>query len=178
MEYMHASTRNRVIVWVFLAIALLVNIAGYAWDLYDRLELQLTDHARRVPHSKHVGRKILGYHCPGTYDRILPDGHTRTEDDAAAQPDVVSNCDRLGSLPFCAAWFCLERMRGCEKLHIRTDLHILADGDRCHVEQHSAIIDERPCPDMDMIVIVAPDRMTYLSSPAQRPEQLAEDSPS
>jgi VanZ family protein len=35
---MHTSARNRAIVWVFLATALLVNIAGYAWNLYDRFE--------------------------------------------------------------------------------------------------------------------------------------------
>lgn len=35
---MYTTSRNRTIVWVFLAIALLVNIAGYAWNLYDRLE--------------------------------------------------------------------------------------------------------------------------------------------
>ena len=33
---MHTSARNRAIVWGFLAIAALVNIAGYLWDLYQQ----------------------------------------------------------------------------------------------------------------------------------------------
>ena len=33
---MHTSSRNRAIVWGCLAVALLVNIAGYVWDLYER----------------------------------------------------------------------------------------------------------------------------------------------
>ena len=33
---MHISSRNRAIVWGSLAFAVLVNIAGYLWDLYER----------------------------------------------------------------------------------------------------------------------------------------------
>jgi hypothetical protein len=33
---MHTSSRNRAVVWVFVVVAIVVNIAGYALNLYDR----------------------------------------------------------------------------------------------------------------------------------------------
>ena len=33
---MHTSARNRAIVWGCISLALLVNIAGYLWNLYER----------------------------------------------------------------------------------------------------------------------------------------------
>ena len=35
---MQTSSRNRTIVWGILGVAILANIAGYVWDLYDRFE--------------------------------------------------------------------------------------------------------------------------------------------
>lgn len=33
---MHISSRYRALVWGFIVIAILINIAGYVWDLYER----------------------------------------------------------------------------------------------------------------------------------------------
>lgn len=36
---MHTSHRNQAIVWGFVIIATLANIAGYVWNLYDQIRL-------------------------------------------------------------------------------------------------------------------------------------------
>ena len=36
---MHTSPRNKAVVWGCMIIALLANIAGYAWNLYSRIRL-------------------------------------------------------------------------------------------------------------------------------------------
>lgn len=36
---MHTSPSNQAVVWGCLVIAVLVNIAGYVWNLYDRIRL-------------------------------------------------------------------------------------------------------------------------------------------
>lgn len=35
---MHVSSRNRTLVWGILGLAILVNVAGFVWDLYDRFD--------------------------------------------------------------------------------------------------------------------------------------------
>ena len=36
---METVSKNNAIVWGFVAVAILVNIAGYLWDLYEQIRL-------------------------------------------------------------------------------------------------------------------------------------------
>src|SRR5262252_2150194 len=46
-----------------------------------------------------IGRNILGNDCPGRNDRPVPDISTWQDDRAMTDPNVVSDCDGVGSAP-------------------------------------------------------------------------------
>jgi hypothetical protein len=49
-------------------------------------------------------------------------------------------------------------MQGGQQLHVRTDLHVVADGDGRNVEADQAEVREGTGPDEGLIAVVAPER--------------------
>src|SRR3954447_1185827 len=128
--------------------------------------------------SRHPGRddarwEILGEDGSGSHHGVLTDRHTRANDNAAPEPDVVFDGDRLGILPADPARLGVDRMGGGEKLDPRGDLAGGADGDRRDVEHDRVDVDERPVADAD-VAVLAVERRAHddaLADVAQHPPQ-------
>jgi len=67
--------------------------------------------------------------------RIRTNSHAGAHDDTTAEPDVISDADRLDSLDLLASRLELDRMNRRQQLNVRTDLHVVADSDLGDIEQ-------------------------------------------
>ena len=56
----------------------------------------LSDHPARGAIGNRIGWNVSGHHAPGPDHHIVTDGNTRHNNDAAADPDMISNVDRSG----------------------------------------------------------------------------------
>ena len=61
---------------------------------------------------------------------------------------------------------------GGEELHVRPDLHVVADGHGRDVEAHQAEVGERARTDERLVPVVAAERRPDLAALAERAEQL------
>ena len=93
--------------------------------------------------------------------------------DAAAEPDVVGDRDRLGRLPADPARLGIDGMRRGEQLHPRRELARGADRDRRDVEHHRVDVDERVVTDADFAVLAVERRADHdvLADVPQQPAQ-------
>jgi hypothetical protein len=95
------------------------------------------------------------------------------DNDAATQPHVVGERDRLPVLPPKPPRLGVDGMRRGEELHARGDLARGADVYRCHVEHHGLDVDERSVADADRAVL-AGERRSHddaLANMTQHPAQ-------
>ena len=136
---------------------------------------QLSDDASGISDSKRISRKTAHDDRSCAHDRVVSDGDARTDHHSTAEPDVVSNRDRLRAFPFRASPLAFQRVRRREELDVGTDLHVVADRDRRHVEGDEAEIDERPRTEADVVAVIAMERRTDRRAVAQPAEQLAQD---
>ena len=86
--------------------------------------------------------------------------------------------DGLRRLPLRPARLGFHRMRRGEQLHVRADLHVVADGDTRDVEDDEAEVDERSGADVRLVAVVAVERGPNLAALPERSEQVEEDAPS
>ena len=103
---------------------------GIAVSDPQRTPLKGSDDARRVSGDDHIGRHRLGDDGARSDDGVLPHGDAGEDDRPASQPGVLLDHDRLRRFPFGSTQFGVERMRRRQQLHVRTDLHVVADRDR------------------------------------------------
>ena len=144
--------------------------------------LDFTQHARRVASRDDVRRG-----CPGSRPnrrrsrKVIADGdagHTITPPPShTLSPMEIGRADSSLSRRACGSTGC----DGGEQLHVRPDLTVLADGDRCHVQGDQVEVDERPRSDVEVLAVVDVHRLISASSPrlpsAVRSVSTAEGSP-
>ena len=114
----------------------------FSQSLYRTLSIQTTLHHSRVAHSKAVVGNVVHDDGTGANDTTLADGHAGQDGDTAAQPSVVANGDRIGRLHRLAPVEIVHGMLGRKQLTVRTNEHMVADGDDGSTEKRTIVVDE------------------------------------
>lgn len=94
----------------------------------------------------------------GTDDAALADRHAGQDGDATAKPGVVANSDRIGRLYGFAPVEIVHRMLWREQLTVRSDEHMVANGDDSPAEERTVVVDEHMLPDVVAAGMVAEKR--------------------
>ena len=123
-----------------------VSMAGAECRLVQR-----ADCTRRASHGERIRRNVPGDHRSRSDDGPIADRHTRTHDDASAQPHVVAERDRVGALQTDLPWCRLQRVDGGEQLDVRTDLAVRSDDDGGNVQGREPVIGERALAELYML---------------------------
>ena len=97
------------------------------------LRYQAADHPAGGARRQHPGRHVPGDHAARADNTAVPDGHTRQDGTAAAEPDIVSYRDGTGKLNALSALLRVDGMSGGIKAAVGTDHHVVAKGDLCTV---------------------------------------------
>src|SRR5207249_9103 len=98
------------------------------------------------------------------------DPHAGADDRAAAEPDVVADDDWLRGLPPVQARAGLEGVGRREQLHVRAELHVVADRHGGDVEADQPPVGEAAGADERLIPVVALERGPDVTALAERAE--------
>ena len=120
-----------------------LKISDLCLTLLCTFIVETTLHHSRVAHSKAVVGNIMHDDGSGTDDATLADGHARQDGDTAAQPSVVANGDRVRRLHGLAPIEIVHGVLGRKQLTVRTNEHMVADGDDGSTEKRTIVVDER-----------------------------------
>src|SRR5207245_11487922 len=102
---------------------LLCSLGLRRWDQRG----QAADRPGGVADREDVRGQVLHDYRPGPHDGVVTDRDARTHDDAAPQPHIVADGDRLAALDPGKAAVRLDRVGWREQLHVGADLDVVAD---------------------------------------------------
>ncbi len=113
---------------------------------------------------------------PAPMTAARADGHPRTDDRGATDPDVRADRHGLGEfLP--PAQFGVKRMRRRVNLDRRTKQRVVADADGTHVEDDAVEVEEDALAEKDVRAVVAEERRLHPDILAAGTEQRDQDPP-
>ena len=112
----------------------------------------------RAARRKGIVGNIFHHHATGSNDAAIPDGHSRTNHHAAAQPTVFTDGNGIGSFFRFATFHVINRMLGRVKLTTRPHLRISPDADVTGIKHHAIIIHKHIFAQHDARAMVALER--------------------
>lgn len=112
----------------------------------------------RVSDGDAIGGDIFDDDASAADDGIVADRHARHDLRAAADPNVVSDCDGGGGFEPPIAQLRVDGvLRGIESAN-RTDEDVVAEGDGRAVENDGVVIGKEVVSDADIVAVIAPKR--------------------
>ena len=137
-----------------------LKISDLCLTLLCTFIVETTLHHSRITHGKAVVRNVVHDDGSGTNNATLADGHAGQDGDAAAKPSVVANGDGIRCLHGLTPIEIVHGVLGCKQLTVRTNEHMVADGDDGSTEKRTIVVDEHMLTDVVATGMVTIKRRT------------------
>ncbi len=114
------------------------------------------DDFARISNSNRIIRNIFDDYAAGANDHIAAYCHTRQYMDAATDPDIIANSDRIGVFKPGISSIRVNGVSGSVKAAVGSYEHVIAEYDFARIEYDSVVIGKKVIADLDVIAIVTP----------------------
>ena len=112
-----------------------------------------------ITHSNGVRRYVFSHYTSCADGYVIADGHARQDSDAATNPHIVADVDRLCPLPTTVALHRVCAVTGGVDANIGANEAVIADSDSCFIEDCEVEVRKEPLAHTDLLAIVAVERL-------------------
>ena len=113
----------------------------------------------RIADRHHIGWNILSNYRSGTDGHVVADGDSRKDGDAATDPYIVADGNRLCPLVACIPFDWVSAMAGCIDAYVRPNEAVVTDGDLSLVKHGEMEIGKETLAHADLLAVVAIERL-------------------